>query len=68
MEEACRIMGARVTATSKCREKTKEPILAEKPEEIPPPYVPFYQSLPPAPCSKPHLQHWMGKLEGQSHL
>jgi hypothetical protein len=31
-------MVARVTKTSKCREKTKEHILAEEPKEIPPPY------------------------------
>jgi hypothetical protein len=39
LEEACRIMVARVATTSKCREKTKESILAKEPEEIPPPYV-----------------------------
>jgi hypothetical protein len=44
-------MVARVAATSKCREKTKEPILAEEPEEIPPPYVPRYPPLPPASSS-----------------
>jgi hypothetical protein len=51
MEEICRIMVARVAETSKCREKTKEPILAEEPEEITPPYVPLYPPLPPAPSS-----------------
>jgi hypothetical protein len=35
LEEACRIMIARVATTPKCREKTKEPILAEEPEEKP---------------------------------
>jgi hypothetical protein len=39
-------MVARVAATSKCREKTKEPVVAEEPEEIPPPYVPLYPPLP----------------------
>jgi hypothetical protein len=59
-------MVARVATTSKYREKTKEPILAEELEEIPLPYVPLYPFLPPVP--HPHLQHWMGKLEGQAHL
>jgi hypothetical protein len=40
-----------VAATSKCREKTKEPILAEDPEEVPLTYLPLYQPLPPAPSS-----------------
>jgi hypothetical protein len=30
LEEACRIMVARVATTSKCRKKAKEPILAEE--------------------------------------
>jgi hypothetical protein len=33
LEEACRIMVARVATTSKCREKTKEPMLAEEPKK-----------------------------------
>jgi hypothetical protein len=41
-------MAARVAAASKCREKTKEPILAEEPQEVPPPHVPLYPPLPPA--------------------
>jgi hypothetical protein len=49
LEEACRIIVARVPATSKFREKTKE--LDEEPEEISPPYVPLYPPLPPAPSS-----------------
>jgi hypothetical protein len=43
-------MTARVVATSKCREKTKEPILAK---EMPPPYVSFYPPLSPAPSFSP---------------
>jgi hypothetical protein len=31
LEEACRIVVIRVAAASKCREKAKEPILAEEP-------------------------------------
>jgi hypothetical protein len=53
VEEACRIMVARVAATSKCREKTKEPILAEEPEEVLPPYVPLHPPLPPTPSAAP---------------
>jgi hypothetical protein len=34
LEQTCRIMVARVAATSKCREKTKKPMLAK---EMPPP-------------------------------
>jgi hypothetical protein len=34
-----------VATNSKCRKKTKEPILAEEPEEKPPPYVPLYPLL-----------------------
>jgi hypothetical protein len=47
LEEACRIMVANVAATSKYREKTNEPILAEEPEEVPLPYMPLYPPLPP---------------------
>jgi hypothetical protein len=54
-----------MVATSKCREKRKEPRLAEEPEGIPPHHVP---PLPPAPVPQHHLQHWMGKFKGQSHL
>jgi hypothetical protein len=46
-------MVARVAATSKCREKTKEPVLAEEPEEVPLSYVPLYPPLPPVPNSVP---------------
>jgi hypothetical protein len=46
-------MVARVTATSKCRQKTKEPVLADVSEEIPPPYVPFYPPRPQAHSSAP---------------
>jgi hypothetical protein len=53
LEEACRIMVARVAATFKCSEKTKEPIVAGEPKEIPPPHVPLYTSLPSAPSSTP---------------
>jgi hypothetical protein len=45
------IMVARVAATSKCREKTKEPTLAEEPKEILLPYVPLCPPLPPVPSS-----------------
>jgi hypothetical protein len=49
-------MVVRVVATSNCREKTKETLLAEEPEEIPLPYVQFYPVLLPAPSSAPvHL-------------
>jgi hypothetical protein len=53
LEEACNIMVARVTSTSRCREKPKELILAEEPEEIPLPYMPLYPPLPLAPNSTP---------------
>jgi hypothetical protein len=46
LEETCRIMVARMAATSKCREKSKEPLLAEEPEEMPLPHVPLYPPLP----------------------
>jgi hypothetical protein len=45
LEEACRVMVARVAAASKCREKCKKPekpILVGEPEETPPPYVQLY--------------------------
>jgi hypothetical protein len=53
LEEACRILVARVSAASKCREKAKECVLSEEAEEIPPPYVPFYPTLPPVSTSVP---------------
>jgi hypothetical protein len=53
LEEAYRIMVARVATTSKCREKTKESVLAEELVEVSPPYVPFYPPLPPVPRSAP---------------
>jgi hypothetical protein len=46
-------MVAKVAATFKCREKAKEPILGEEPEEVTPPYVPHYPPLSPVPCSTP---------------
>jgi hypothetical protein len=57
-------MVARVSTTSKCREKTKEPILAEEPEEIPLPYVPLYPPLPPALSSIPQLSTPNGEAQG----
>jgi hypothetical protein len=54
LQEACRI-------SSKCWEKTKEPILAKEPEEIPLPCVLLYLPLPLAPSSE-------GKPKGQLHL
>jgi hypothetical protein len=44
-------MVARASTASKCREKVKEPILAEESEDIPPSYVPLYLPLPPVPSS-----------------
>jgi hypothetical protein len=41
LEETCRIMVDRVDTTAKCREKAKEPVLAEETEEVPAPYVPL---------------------------
>jgi hypothetical protein len=64
LEEACRIMVARVVATSKSREKTKEPLLAEEPEEIPPPYVPLYPLLLLVPSSAPLLLTLDGEPPG----
>jgi hypothetical protein len=48
LEAACRVMGAREAATSKCREKYKKPekpILAGDPKETLPPYVLLYPLL-----------------------
>jgi hypothetical protein len=47
LEEAFKIMVARVAAASKCREKSKEPVLAEEPEEV------LYPPLPPVTSSAP---------------
>jgi hypothetical protein len=55
-------MVAWVAATSKCTEKTKEPILAKGT------LVPLFPPLPPAPSSTSSLAALDGKLEGQSHL
>jgi hypothetical protein len=55
LEEAWRTMMARVAADSKHREKAKELVLAEEPEEVPPTYVPLYLPLPPVPGSAPCL-------------
>jgi hypothetical protein len=49
--ETCRTMVARVAATSKCRDKSKEPILPKKPEKTLSPYVPLYSPLAPATSS-----------------
>jgi hypothetical protein len=46
-------MVARVAATSKCKEKTKETILAEELKEMPLTYVSLYPPLPPTPSSAP---------------
>jgi hypothetical protein len=64
LEEACRIMVARVATASKCREKAKEPILAEEPEEVPPPYRPLYPPLPPVPSSAPLPLTVEGETQG----
>jgi hypothetical protein len=48
LEEACRVIVARMEAASKCREKCKKPekpILAGDPKEIPTHYVPLYPLL-----------------------
>jgi hypothetical protein len=42
LEETYRIMVPRVATTSKYMEKSKEPVLAEEPEKMPPAYVPLY--------------------------
>jgi hypothetical protein len=62
LEEAYGIMVARVAAASMCREKTKEPILAKEPKKTPPPYVPLYPPLPPAPSSTPPLPTLDGEV------
>jgi hypothetical protein len=46
-------MVARVAATSKCRETSKEPVLAEDTEEMPLPYVLLYPPSPLAPNFTP---------------
>jgi hypothetical protein len=60
-------MVARVAATSKHREKTEEPILAKKPKEIPPPYVPLHLSLPPAPSSTPSTPTWGSSRDNHTY-
>jgi hypothetical protein len=60
-------MVARVATTSKCKEKTKVPILAQEPEEMQPLYVPLYPPLPPALSPIPLHLTLDGKLKGQSH-
>jgi hypothetical protein len=72
LEEACRVMVARMAAASKCREKCKKPekpILAGNPKETLPPNMPLY---PICRCLSPlHLQpqkgkqHQMGKPQQQ---
>jgi hypothetical protein len=64
LEEACRIMVAKVAATSMCREKTKEPILAREPEEAPPPYVLLFPPSPSASSSAPPLPTLDGETQG----
>jgi hypothetical protein len=44
-------MAGRMATTFKFREKIKALIRDKEPEEIPPPYVPVYPSLPPTPSS-----------------
>jgi hypothetical protein len=56
LEEAYRVMVARVAGASKFREKCKKPekpITVGDPEKIPPPYVPLYPPLPPPSSSLP---------------
>jgi hypothetical protein len=53
LEETCRIMVARVSATSKCGEKPKKPVQPEETEEVSPFYVPLYTPLLPAPSATP---------------
>jgi hypothetical protein len=55
-------MVAKVAATSKCKEKTKEPILAKEPKETPLPYVPLYPPLTSAPSSTT----WPSTLDGEA--
>jgi hypothetical protein len=57
-------MVARVVTASKCRAKAKEPILAEEPGEVPPPYVPLYPPLPPVPSSAPLPLTLDGETQG----
>jgi hypothetical protein len=64
LEEACRLMIARVAPASKYREKAKEPLLAEEPEKVTPPYVPRYPPLPPVPNSIPPTSDTDGKTQG----
>jgi hypothetical protein len=44
-------MVVRVATTSKCKEKSKETVLAKEPEETPLTNVPLYLPLPLAPSS-----------------
>jgi hypothetical protein len=44
--------------------KTKEPVLAKEPEEIPPPYVLLYPPLPPVPSSTPSPSTLDGEARG----
>jgi hypothetical protein len=61
-------MVARVDATSKCREKTKVPIMAKEPKEITLPYLPLYLPLPPSPSSTLPSPALEGKFKRQPHL
>jgi hypothetical protein len=45
-------------------ERTKEPVVAEQPEEVTPPYVPLYPPLPPAPNFVPSSLTSDGKARG----
>jgi hypothetical protein len=53
LEGSYRIMVAKIATTSKCREKPKEPVLAEEPKETPLLFVPLYPPLPLTPSSVP---------------
>jgi hypothetical protein len=64
LEEAFRVMIARMAATSKCREKTKERILPGEPVEVPLPYVSLYPLLPRAPSSIPPTPTLDGEARG----
>jgi hypothetical protein len=57
-------MVARVAATSKCREKTKKPMLGGEPEETPPLYVPLYPPLPLEHSSSPSPSTSDGDAQG----
>jgi hypothetical protein len=57
-------MVARVATASRCREKAKEPKLAEEPEEVPPPYAPLSPPLPPVPSSAPPPLTLDGETQG----